>query len=132
MANKSIENITPMSERSLDEAREYGRKGGIASGESRRKKKTAKEVVNMILNLKTTNADLQEKMREMGIEEDEMTNIASMSVAVMEKAIGGDYRSYNSLLEVAGEKVQEIKINTAIDDKVQKLEAMMDEIGQDT
>lgn len=117
---------------SVEKARENGRKGGIASGESKRRKKTAKEVVNMILNLKTTNADLQEKMREMGIEEDEMTNIASMSVAVMEKAMGGDYRSYNSLLEVAGEKVQEIKINTAIDDKVQKLEAMMDEIGQDT
>lgn len=117
---------------SVEKARENGRKGGIASGESKRRKKTAKEVVNMILNLKTTNTDLQEKMREMGIEEDEMTNIASMSVAVMEKAMGGDYRSYNSLLEVAGEKVQEIKINTAIDDKVQKLEAMMDEIGQDT
>lgn len=117
---------------SVEKARENGRKGGIASGESKRRKKTAKEVVNMILNLKTTNTDLQEKMREMGIEEDEMTNIASMSVAVMEKAMGGDYRSYNSLLEVAGEKVQEIKINTAIDDKVQKLEAMIDEIGQDT
>lgn len=35
-------------ERSADEARESGRKGGIASGEARRRKRTLKEIAEML------------------------------------------------------------------------------------
>ena len=49
MANEK--NLIPYSERSENEARENGRKGGIASGESRRKRKLLKDSMNALLEL---------------------------------------------------------------------------------
>lgn len=43
MANE--QNLIPNSKRSPSEARENGRKGGIASGEARRRKKTLREIM---------------------------------------------------------------------------------------
>ena len=53
MAIKGQENLIPMSERSEDEVRALGKKGGIASGETRREKATMKKTLEMLLN--TTN-----------------------------------------------------------------------------
>lgn len=39
------ENLIPISERSPEEVREMGRKGGIASGQARREKKLFKEAI---------------------------------------------------------------------------------------
>ena len=46
MANER--NLNPV--RSENEAREKGKKGGIASGEARRKKKTIRETLEMMLS----------------------------------------------------------------------------------
>lgn len=122
MANKGIENITPMSERSVEEARECGRKGGIASGEARRRKKTAKEAVRTLLALGVTDDKAKQKLKQLGIDDEDMTNVMAASVAVLGRAMKGDYKAYNSLLEVAGEKVQEVKINVPVDDAVKEME----------
>lgn len=44
------ENLIPTSERSESEAREMGRKGGIASGEARRQKRTMREIAREVLH----------------------------------------------------------------------------------
>lgn len=46
MENENLTNTI----RSADEARELGRRGGIASGEARRAKRTLREVVRMMLD----------------------------------------------------------------------------------
>lgn len=46
----SKKNLIPNSERTSEELRENGRKGGIASGEARREKKLAKQIVLEILD----------------------------------------------------------------------------------
>ena len=51
-ANKGMDNLIPMSERSLEEARELGAKGGRASGEARRKKATMLSVLEKTLDEK--------------------------------------------------------------------------------
>ena len=48
MANEK--NLIPMSERSKNEVREIGRRGGIASGETRREKATMKKTLEMLLD----------------------------------------------------------------------------------
>jgi hypothetical protein len=40
----SAEDLIPMNQRSLDEAKELGRQGGIASGKARREKKVIREL----------------------------------------------------------------------------------------
>ena len=47
------EDLIPFSERSVDEAKELGRKGGIASGEARRRKKAMREWAELIGSLPT-------------------------------------------------------------------------------
>ncbi|MBO7315029.1 MAG: hypothetical protein J6U49_05110 [Alistipes sp.] len=44
------ENLKPFSERSKEEAREMGRKGGKASGEARRAKKTLADAIRAVLD----------------------------------------------------------------------------------
>ena len=45
------ENLIPFSKRSKDEAREYGSKGGKASGESRRRKAAMRDTMNRLLTM---------------------------------------------------------------------------------
>lgn len=44
-------NLIPMSQRSHEERREIGRRGGIKSGEARRRKKQIREIAEMIASM---------------------------------------------------------------------------------
>lgn len=44
-------NLIPNTERSPEELREMGRKGGIASGKSRRKKRDLRKMMQMVVDL---------------------------------------------------------------------------------
>ena len=64
------ENLIPNSERSPSELREMGRKGGIRSGESRRRKKRMRESAELLAKIFTESeegkeliADLKKQLR---------------------------------------------------------------------
>lgn len=90
MANE--QNLKPFtSEQSRDEAKKNGRKGGIASGEARRKRKTLKE--ELILLLETNNYNQK------------------ISLAMINKALKGDTKAFNTIRDTIGEKpVEEVKV----------------------
>lgn len=46
-------NLIPNTERSLEELREMGRKGGIASGKARRRKRDLQKLAKMLLDKQT-------------------------------------------------------------------------------
>lgn len=85
MAGKN--NLNPV--RSTEEARERGKKGGIASGEARRKKKTIRETLEMMLSGKMP---------------DGATRQDAIVVALMEKALSGDVRAFEAIRDSIGEK----------------------------
>lgn len=85
MANEN--NLNPV--RSENEAREKGKKGGIASGEARRKKKTIRETLEMMLA---------------GQMPDGATRRDAIVVALMEKALSGDVRAFEAIRDSIGEK----------------------------
>lgn len=65
------ENLIPNSERSPSELREMGRKGGIKSGESRRRKKRLREKAALLAEIFTESeegkkliADLRKQLRD--------------------------------------------------------------------
>ena len=80
MAGK--ENLRPVS--SKDEARERGRKGGLASGEARRKRKTLKEELLLMLS----DGETQQ----------------SVTLALIEKAMSGDTKAFEVIRDTIGEK----------------------------
>lgn len=115
MAN--IENLrTPTTE----EARDIGRKGGIASGKARQQKKLIKDNIELLLSLPIKNNKTKEQLRQLGIEESEMNNQMAMVIAMYQKVLKGDVQAFNTLRDTLGQKpveVQEVReVPKIIDD----------------
>lgn len=100
---------------SQDEAK----KGGIASGEARRKKKTLRELVELFGEL-GVNPDTRKLMKQLGIPEDLMTRKMQPVVALFNKANKGDVSAFNAIRDIIGEKpVDETKLTGALDTCIQ-------------
>lgn len=83
-------NLKPMSQRSKDEARVLGSKGGKASGVARRKKAELKKALNVVLTSQVHQPKLAMLLEEMGFENSyEMAIVFSMA----NKATQGDVRA---------------------------------------
>ena len=95
MANKGHENLIPMSERTKEEVREIATKGGINSGESRRLKKTMKEVLQAMLN----EVPIDEENK------DKLTNQQLATLGLLKGARQGNASNYKTILETLGELV---------------------------
>lgn len=92
MARKDIESFDFTSEQSRTEAAQNGRKGGIASGQARRQKKTLSELAKMIAeNPAPTSA--KKKLTKMGISDEDANNNACIVAAVYDKAVKGNMQA---------------------------------------
>lgn len=99
------DDLIPFSERSKDEAKELGQKGGIASGAVRRKKAAMKDVAAMVLGLKRKVSDKTiAQLSEMGIDAEEITTQTLALMKLGDKAITGDIKALECLRDTAGEK----------------------------
>lgn len=112
MANNigTKENLTPY--RSKEEARLGGVKGGKASGEARRKKKTLREAMQMLLSKKGISENMKALLKDDGVDSDELTHQVAIGRALIEKAESGDVSAYNAIRDIVGEKPAD---NLAID-----------------
>ncbi len=100
MANE--QNLIPNSERTPEELRAITRKGGIASGEARRAKKTMAQLAELMLNSKLSEDKKTEIQSQFGDIIDEDATVASMMVAgQIKSAIGGNTKAFNALTELS-------------------------------
>ena len=100
MANE--ENLIPMSERSKEEARELGRKGGIESGRVRKQnsdiRKRLREIANMALNdgeVKDIKSLADAKGANLSISD-------ALVVKLVTMALGGNIKAMNKVMELLG------------------------------
>ena len=108
MAGK--ENLRPVS--SKEEARERGRKGGLASGEARRKRKTLKEELLLML------------------EDEEVQK--SVAVALIQEAQSGNVKAFGMLRDTIGEApVEKVQTTQTVVDlsgfSTDEIKAMLDD-----
>lgn len=61
---KKYPNLIPNSERSPEELREMGRKGGIKSGEARRKKRDQEKTARMLADILANSPEFKVRMKE--------------------------------------------------------------------
>lgn len=61
---KKYPNLIPNSKRSPEELREMGRKGGIKSGEARRKKRDQEKTAQMLSQILMNNPEIKTRMKE--------------------------------------------------------------------
>lgn len=101
MANE--ENLIPFSERSESEARENGRKGGIASGAARRRKRSMKEAADYYLSLPETDRRRVNALLRDAVDAEDIDNQMSVVMGITEAAKRGDARAAGVLLKMLGE-----------------------------
>ena len=94
------ENLIPFSKRSKDEAREYGSKGGKASGESRRRKAAMRDTMNRLLTMQAEVEGLSDILRADG---GESTYEELITMAMIEKALRGDVNAFNAIKATVGQ-----------------------------
>ena len=93
-------NLKPV--RSKDEARERGQQGGRKSGESRRKKRDAKETARLFLDMAAT-GNLDDILAKLNIKKSARTNLMGIIARHVLTAQSGNVNSARLVLEIAGE-----------------------------
>lgn len=106
-----IENLKPV--RSEAEAREKGKKGGIASGAARRRKKSLKELGDMIGSLSVKSEKNKAIMREAGIEDEDMIRDTAMLFMLEAKAEKGDTNAIALIAKIRGQLKEQVQAEVA-------------------
>lgn len=103
MANEH--NLKPFtSEQSREEAVRNGQKGGIASGEARREKRDMRERVAALMEM-PADPSVARKLSGSGAPVDDMAD--AVLAALYVKAIKGDVRAFETLMEYSGQSAKE-------------------------
>lgn len=100
------ENLIPFSERSKEEARELGKKGGIASGKTRKEKKLLKDELAIIME---------------NVNKDGKTYQELISTALVKEALKGNTKAYEIIRDTMGQKpieVQQVIEKPIIEDNI--------------
>lgn len=102
------ENLVNPNERTSDELREMTRKGGIKSGEARRRKKTMREALEMLLFHTKLNEQTKQMLKAEGVENaDDFNHQMVITRSLIAKAESGDVQAYNAICSMIGEKPAE-------------------------
>ena len=110
MANE--QNLIPFNKRRESEVREMNRKGGIASGEARRRKRQLGEIANIVGVLKVDKKQ-QKALNEFGVDNaDDMIHDVVLIVEQYKKAEEGDTRAAEFIAKIRGELVTKQDITT--------------------
>ena len=116
MANE--QNLKPNSERTPSEVRENARKGGIKSGETRRRKKEMRERLEILLSMPLKDgkgADV-EKIKSFGaIKGKNITVEDAILIAIAQKALKGDISAGAFIRDTVGEKPTDNQKVTIVD-----------------
>ena len=101
----NTQNLVPANKRSKSEARENGKKGGIKSGESRRKKKALKSIAKSMMNVPIEGKARKELLKK-GIDEDCLDSQWPLLImGLTQKAIQkGDEKAFAKLQELTDEQ----------------------------
>lgn len=97
------ENLIPLNRRTKGERRKIATMGGVASGEARRARKTARQCAEIYLSLPVSDMRKWNKMSRDGVDPDDIDNMMLMVAAMTKAAQSGDVAAFNTLLKVLGE-----------------------------
>ncbi len=103
MANEK--NLIPFNKRTENEQREYAKRGGKKSGEVRRNKKAMKETMKMLLNLDLPECEGKEELKQLGLQEEDLTLQTGILVNQVKKALSGNLDSAKFVRDTSGEYI---------------------------
>ena len=97
------EDLVPLNRRTKDEQKEIAKKGGIASGVARRKKRSMREVLKMLKDMPVKDRKIIAQLQAAGIDDKDMTIGAAMAFSAIIHAIKGNGQMMKLVLDVMGE-----------------------------
>lgn len=98
MANeKNLIRLSP------SEAREYGRRGGKASGEARRRKADFRRTLNMLLIAEIDSEEWKPILEALGVE---CTLESALNMAMIKEGLAGNVKAYEAVARYAGQSGQ--------------------------
>ena len=113
-------NLIPMDQRSQSEARELGQKGGIASGISRRRKRSLKEAADLYLSLPVSDRKMWNKISRRGVDPEDIDNQMAMIIGLTIAATAGDAKAAKVIVDLLGEDAhsEEAAVHPLVSDLV--------------
>lgn len=114
----SVQNLIPFDQRTEEEAREAGRKGGIASGVSRRRKRDLREAAELYLSLPVADKRQLAKLSKAGVETDDADNQMAIVAGLAMKAMRGDAKAAKLLFDLLPEQAGSMQAATQEDDPI--------------
>ena len=108
-------NLIPNEERTPSERRENARKAGVASGESRRTKKSLREAMQILMDTDLTGKDGKT-----------MTGTEAMAAKAFQAALKGDWKAWELVRDTAGQKpVERVMVADVEPSVIAEVEAMV-------
>ena len=101
------ENLINPKDRTSEELREMTRKGGLKSGEARRRKKTMREALEMLMYKTELNEQTKQMLEAEGISQEDFNHQMVITRSLIAKAEAGDVQAYNAICAMIGEKPAE-------------------------
>ena len=122
MANEK--NLMPIQEvnsnRTREQHSEDSRKGGVASGVSRRRKRSLKEAADLYLSLPVSDRKMWNKISRHGVDPDDIDNQMAMIIGLTMAATAGDAKAAKVIVDLLGEDAhsEEAAVHPLVSDLV--------------
>lgn len=126
----SREDIVQYQFRSGDEAQENGRKGGKASGEARRRKRSLKDAADLFLSLPVYDKRRWNKLSRAGVDPEDIDNQMAIIVGLSLEAAKGDAKAAKLLFDLLGEDAKNDSNETCVENFLAATNPKEGEIGE--
>ena len=117
-------NLMPIQEvnsnRTREQHSEDSRKGGIASGISRRRKRSLKEAADLYLSLPVSDRKMWNKISRRGVDPDDIDNQMAMIIGLTMAATAGNAKAAKVIVDLLGEDAhpEEASVHPLVSDLV--------------
>ena len=114
MPRDGTKNLIPMSERTEEEVKELQKRGGVNSGKARRRKKTMRESMAILLEAPVT-PNIEASLKKRGYKGPKLETMQdALDAAIMiQGTMKGDVKAFNAIMDLMGERVQQVEVNTS-------------------
>ena len=111
-------NLIPNDQRTPEERRQNAQKAGIASGVSRRRKRSLKEAADLYLSLPVSDRRVWNKTARRGVDHEDIDKQMAMVIGLTVAATAGDAKAAKIIVENGGQEFEKdgerwFRINTA-------------------
>lgn len=133
MANE--ENLIPVTKRTKSEAREISKKGGQASGEARRKKRSMKQELDAILSL-TANEENVVAFDGIISDDSDASNQTLIMASAVKQALRGNVKAMQLIVNIMGgtdREKQQMKMDKQLQKaRIEMIQAQTDKLRADS